>query len=106
MATKITPAPLTRSLSAIADEIAVDWGDKLTRLGPDFGFGPAQNPARPYWDAMRSLTHLDQHYGADSGDGIVRYFISNAGTWKGEKAKAIKAELRAALADFDANRGR
>ena len=30
----------------------------------------------------------------DSGRSIVRYFLGNAGTWRGDVAKAIKAELK------------
>lgn len=103
---KITPAPLTRPLSVIAREIGQDWGDKLTKLGPNYGFGPVQNPARPYWAAMRSLDTLGGAYYDDSADSVVRYFLSNAASWRGETAKRIKAELKAALADFDAGRRR
>ena len=30
----------------------------------------------------------------DSGRSIVRYFLGNAGAWRGDVAKAIKAELK------------
>ena len=53
--------------------------------------------AAPYADAMMSLTTLDDKYGWDSGRDIVARFISNAASWKGETAKAIKAELRKRL---------
>jgi hypothetical protein len=44
---------------------------------------------------MRSLTYITDDYYFDSGKTIVLYFLSNAGTWKGENAKRIKAELKA-----------
>lgn len=50
--------------------------------------------AAPYADAMMSLQTVNDHYGFDSGFEIVARFLSNASTWKGETAKAIKAELR------------
>lgn len=42
---------------------------------------------------MYSLNSVSDNYGADSGKSIVAYFLSNAATWKGETAKAIKKEL-------------
>ena len=50
--------------------------------------------ARPYLDAMKSLGAVEDSYYLDSGRSIVAYFLSNASTWKGECAKAIKAELK------------
>ena len=48
----------------------------------------------PYADAMLSLNTINDNYGWDSGREIVCRFISNAGTWRGEVAKRVKAELR------------
>jgi hypothetical protein len=72
---------MNRSLSTIASEISQDWGKKVY-------FG-----ARPYLDAMYSLDKVTDNYGLDSGKSIVAYFLANASTWRGEKAKAIKKEL-------------
>lgn len=74
----------TRSLSTIAREIRKTW--------PKVYFG-----AVPYLDAMSSLDSIDNNYGWDSGKDIVRYFLSNANTWRGEDARRIKAELKAML---------
>lgn len=49
--------------------------------------------AKPYLDAMMSLTNISDDYGADSGKSIVIYFLGNAQTWRGPVAKAVKAEL-------------
>ncbi|ANA87227.1 hypothetical protein SEA_DEKHOCKEY33_97 [Gordonia phage DekHockey33] len=74
--------PKVRTLSEIAGEIDRTWKK------PYFG-------AVPYLEAMRSIESVDDKYGWDSGDSIVRYFLANAGTWRGEDAKRIKAELKA-----------
>jgi hypothetical protein len=71
-----------RPLYQIADEIKKDW----TR--PYFG-------AVPYISAMQSIDSIDSQYGVESARGLVLYFLANAGTWRGEKARAIKAELKA-----------
>jgi hypothetical protein len=72
----------TRPLYEIARDIRNDWGAKVNFA------------AKPYLDAMTSLTSVNDNYGWDSGDTIVRYFLSNASTWRGETAKRIKAELK------------
>lgn len=74
----------TRTLASIAQEIRRDWAH------PYFG-------AVPYLDAMRHLDSIRDDYGLDSGDSIVRYFLANAGTWRGETARRIKAELKGML---------
>lgn len=53
--------------------------------------------AKPYLDAMASLGSIRDAYGYDSGASVVRYFLANANTWRGEDAKRIKAELHAQL---------
>jgi len=50
--------------------------------------------AVPYLQAMRDLNSVDDDYGMDSGKSIVRYFLANASTWRGEVAKAVKTELK------------
>jgi len=72
----------SRSLATIAREIHADW----TKVN---------YAAKPYLDAMASLDRINDSYGYDSGKSVVLYFLANAGTWRGEKAKAIKAELKA-----------
>lgn len=72
-----------RPLYEIAHDIRKDWGSKVY-------FG-----AKPYLDAMASLDSINDNYGLDSADNIVRYFLGNASTWRGETAKTIKKELKA-----------
>lgn len=71
-----------RAIHAIADEIIREWEK------PYFG-------AVPYLGAMRFLHTLQDSYGQDSGRSIVLYFLANAGTWRGETARRVKAELKA-----------
>ena len=73
-----------RTLSAIANEIRKDWAK------PYFG-------AVPYLQAMSTLDNINQPYGYDSGESIVRYFLSNATSWRGDNARRIKAELKEML---------
>ena len=51
--------------------------------------------AVPYLDAMSSLSSPADNYGADSGKSIVLYFLGNATSFRGDAAKALKAELKA-----------
>ena len=74
-----------RSLETIAREIRVNW------VNPNYA-------AKPYLDAMRSLGCVDDNFGYDDGRSIILYFLSNASTWRGPTAKAIKAELKGMLA--------
>ncbi len=72
-----------RPIYEIAEEIRKDWGAKVSVY------------AKPYLDAMMSLDSIDDNYFFDSAKSVVLYFLCNAGTWRGETAKRIKAELKA-----------
>ena len=74
----------SRKLSTIAQEIYADWKK------PSYA-------AKPYLDAMSELEGIKDAYLADSGRSIVMYFLANATTWKGEKARKIKVELKEML---------
>lgn len=74
----------SRPLYLIAKDINKTW--------PKVYFG-----AVPYLKAMASLSSVNELYGCDSAASIVHYFLSNAGTWRGEDAKRIKAELKELL---------
>jgi len=77
-------ATATRSLSDIAREIRSDWKN------PYFG-------AVPYLDALSSLDGVEDQYGCESAKTIVVYFLSNATAWRGDTARRVKAELKAAI---------
>ena len=70
-----------RPLYKIAQEIRKEWTN-------------VNYAARPYLDAMRELSSVNDSYGLDDGKSIVLYFLANAGTWRGEAARRIKAELK------------
>ena len=59
--------------------------------------GKVAGPAKPYLDALGSLSDMNSTYGADSARDIIVYFLGNATGWKGETAKAVKAELNRRL---------
>lgn len=70
-----------RPLSAIARDIRANW--------PNVNYAAA-----PYLAAMQSLNHISDRYYFDSAESVVRYFLANAQSWRGDKARAIKAELK------------
>ena len=82
METSKTSKKSVRSLSEIAFDIKSNWAN-------------VNYAAKPYLDAMYSLNSVNDNYGFDSGKSIVLYFLSNASQFKGEKAKELKAELKA-----------
>lgn len=85
-----------RPLSTIAQEIAKEW-PKAMEVAIVPGWGETSHPARPYIVAMSLLMDIHENYYADSGTSVVRYFLSNAGQWRGESARRIKAELKGML---------
>jgi len=78
-----------RPLYEITDEIMDAW---------PAGVSIGRNQAAPYIAAMRELTLVTDMYGMEDGTGVVRYFLSNASTWRGDVARRIKAELRGMIA--------
>lgn len=71
----------TRPIATIAREIYKEW--------PKVNYA-----AKPYLEAMLSLNNINDTYYLDSGKSIVLYFLSNASSFRGEKAKALKTELK------------
>ena len=71
-----------RPICQIAAEIRADWGAKVNFA------------AKPYLAAMLSVRNLSDSYGCETAKTQVLYFLSNASTYRGEKAKALKAELK------------
>lgn len=76
---------MTRPLHVIADEIRADWAARGKGVSPY---------AEPYLSAMAELGEVTDNFYQDSGDGIVRYFLANAGAWRGDTARRVKAELK------------
>ena len=73
---------MPRPIYEIANEIRQDWWAKV-----NYG-------AVPYLNAMRQCTNLDDTYGVESAETQVRYFLSNANTWRGDTARRVKKELK------------
>ena len=71
-----------RPLYTIAAEIKRDW--KKVNFG-----------AVPYLDAMGTLNSITDSYYYDTAKSVVLYFLANAGSWRGDTARAVKAELKA-----------
>ncbi len=69
-----------RSIKTITQEIKSDWKK------PYFG-------AVPYIEAMETLESVTDKYIVEEGSMIIRYFLANAQTWRGETARRIKREL-------------
>lgn len=72
------------SLNQIASLIFFDWKK-------------VHYSAEPYLNAMGSLKDMDSKYILDDATSIVAYFLSNAGSWKGDVAKEVKKELNSRL---------
>ena len=73
-----------RKLYEIANEIKSDWKK-------------VNYAAKPYLDAMAQLSDITDQYYYEDARSIVMHFLCNASCWRGEKAKAIKAELKGML---------
>ncbi len=71
-----------RNIYLIAKEIRANWKNVYFA-------------AKPYLDAMDSLATIEDKYYCDSAESVILYFLCNAGTWRGEDARRIKAELKA-----------
>lgn len=50
--------------------------------------------AKPYLNAMLDIVDVNEKYGFDDARGIILYFLGNATSWRGDVAKAVKAELK------------
>jgi hypothetical protein len=70
-----------RPVYKIAEEILNDW------TAPYFG-------ARPYLAAMLTINNELENYGQDTAKSIILYFLSNASSYRGSKAKELKNELK------------
>ena len=84
---------MLRPLHKIAADILVAWGPKCRSLGaPTY-----VQFSLPYVDAMLELQSITDTYGLDDAEGIVLRFLTNAASWRGDKARQIKSELNAHL---------
>lgn len=96
-----------RPLYTIAKEIIDDFKREYLDDNQKYVTGKKKNApkhwklkyghAMAYVEPMLSLESVDDNYGWDSGSSIVAYALGNLTTWKGEKAREIKKELKAML---------
>lgn len=77
----MTTATQSRSISTIANEIRKEWKN-------------VHYSAVPYLDAMYQLNSINDKYGFDDAKSIILYFLSNASSFRGPKAKELKTELK------------
>jgi hypothetical protein len=82
---------MARQLRVIAREIVKDFADKGKPVTPF---------AKPYVDAMLTMDSVADSYGAESGEYVVLYGLHNLSGWRGDKAREVKAELKAAVAEY------
>ena len=75
---------MTRPIFAIAKDIRSNWSK-------------VNYAAEPYLEAMEELTNISDMFMHDTAQSVVRYFLSNASSFRGEDAKRIKLELKAML---------
>jgi hypothetical protein len=86
--TDLTTQTKHRPIAQIADEIFKDW---LTM----------PNSAKAYARSMRQIWDIEGMFYQDTKASVVRYFLSNAGTWRGPVARRIKAELNTIIKGRD-----
>ena len=75
---------MTRPLYEIAADVRQTW--------PRVNYA-----AEPYLNAMEHLDGMDGNFYQDSVSSVVRYFLANATTWRGENARRMKVELNQML---------
>lgn len=79
-----------RPLCVIASDIARCWQQEKLAHGVTYA-------AKPYLNAMFGCASINDVFGYDQASSIVRYFLSNATSWRGDNARRLKAELKALL---------
>jgi hypothetical protein len=72
---------IKRPVYKIAADILNDWNR------PNYA-------ALPYLTAMLTINSHCENYGQDTAKSIILYFLSNASTYRGSKAKELKSELK------------
>lgn len=84
----------TRPLYEIAEEIINEAHSYKKKKGkaPSWWYY-----ASAYVEPMLTLRTINEMYFADTAHSVVSYALANLGTWRGEKARQIKAELKALL---------
>lgn len=74
------------TIRGLMNEVRKDWKK------PYFG-------AVPYIQALSCCETMDSPYLLETARDLVPYFLCNSGTWRGEIARSVKAELKRRLAN-------
>lgn len=77
-----------RTIKAIVADISSEWGEKVHTVG---------YAAKPYLDALSNVETTGETYGAENGEHLLRYLLSNLTQFKGQRARELKEELRGHL---------
>lgn len=90
---------MARTISAVARDIIRLHREKASETG---------KPLPPYLQAyvlpMVSLSEVTDYYGADDGEYVVIYALSNLSHWRHPQAKALKDELKTILHEHNPKR--
>ena len=78
-----------RTIKDIVADITATWGEEKVRTT---GYA-----AKPYLEALATVETVDEMYGADKAEHLVRYLLTNLTQFKGARARELKEELRAHL---------
>jgi hypothetical protein len=89
--------PMNRSIHTIACDIQNDMDHLANTAKKPVHWTEKYPYAVPYVSAMLTMHKISDSYYLDSGREIVQRFLCNASQWRGEKAKAIKLELKSML---------
>jgi len=94
---KVKPVALERPLAEVAAVVRLD----LRRQGK-----PVYFAAVPYVGAMGSMWSMKDRFGADSAEEVVVRLLGNLGSWRGEVAQRVKAELKGAVNAYRVEQGK
>ena len=92
----------TTDIATLARIAEVDC-PRLTVQGAGL-LGAGTHPAQPYLEAMLHMPGVTRKnirtvsFGYDTADHVVRYFLENVSTWRGDTARDVKAALRSMIA--------
>lgn len=78
---------MVRHINTIAAEVSTLWITNGASRN-------VKNLAKPYLEAMMEIRTVRDTYGLESGDEVVRQFLTSAKNWRGDDARRIKAELK------------
>lgn len=84
----------SRPIYEIAADIRREWGPSNVNYA-----------AKPYLDAMLQLSDMNSRFYEDDAKTILAYFLSNAGSFRGGRAKELKDEIKVLLGRKVSGRG-